>query len=375
MNSVIEQAFDKSLETVPSSEQQRQKIMEEFGLDLKDARIVVVGCGGAGSNTINRLTNMGVEGAKTVALNTDVKHLSRTNAHHKLLIGKDLTRGLGAGGYPEVGRNAALESEKDIKKVLAEADMVYIVTGLGGGTGTGSAPVVAKIAKELGAITIGAVTMPFKIEGARMAKAEDGLFQLRQKCDTAIVIENDRLLKVAGDLPVDQAFAVSDNIIATMIKGVTETISMPSLVNLDYADVKTIMHSGGVATVGFGESDTDHRAEEAVVKALTNPLLDVDYTGGSGALLHITGGKDLRLEEVNLIGEYVSKQLDPEAQVIWGSRIDPNFSGKIRVITIITGVNSPYIMGPVAKKHTLQKQQAESHNLSEEFGIRMMVEG
>ena len=374
MESVIEQAFDKSFSEPLSFEEQKKRIQEEFGLEINDARIVVVGCGGAGSNTINRLTNMGIGGAKTVAVNTDVKHLARTNAHHKILIGKELTRGLGAGGHPEVGKNAALENEKDLKKVLAEADMVYIVAGLGGGTGTGSAPVISRIAKEMGAITIGAVTMPFRIEGSRIAKAEDGLYQLRQKCDTAIVIENDRLLKVAGDLPLDQAFAVSDNIIATMIKGVTETISMPSLVNLDYADVKTIMHSGGVATVGFGESDTDNRAEEAVVKALTNPLLDVDYTGGSGALLHITGGKDLKLEEVNLIGEYVSRQLDPEAQVIWGSRIDPGFSGKIRVITIITGVNSPYIVGPLAQKQLNLKKQAETKNVSEEFGIKVFTE-
>lgn len=374
MNSVIEQAFDKTFKEPMDPELQRKAIQEQFGLDIKDARIVVVGCGGGGSNTINRLTTMGVEGAKTLALNTDVKHLTRTNAHSKILIGKDLTRGLGAGGYPEVGKKAALENEKDIKRVLSDADMVYVVAGLGGGTGTGSAPEVARIAKELGSIVIGAVTMPFKIEGTRMAKAEDGLFQLRQYCDTAIVIENDRLLKVAGDLPIEQAFAVSDNIIATMIKGVTETISMPSLVNLDYADVKTIMHSGGVATVGFGESDTDNRAEDAVVKALTNPLLDVDYTGGSGALLHITGGPDLKLEEVNLIGEYVSKQLDPDAQVIWGSRIDPNFGGKVRVITIITGVNSPYIVGPFGQKQATLKQQAQSQNVSEELGIKVLLE-
>ncbi len=375
MNSIVEKVFDNTFKEPMDRELQRKSIQEQFGIDLKDARIVVAGCGGGGSNTINRLTTMGVEGAKTLALNTDVKHLTRTNAHNKILIGKELTRGLGAGGYPEVGKKAALENEKDIKKVLADADMVYVVAGLGGGTGTGSAPEVARIAKELGSIVIGAVTMPFKIEGARMAKAEDGLFQLRQYCDTAIVIENDRLLRVAGDLPIEQAFAVSDNIIATMIKGVTETISMPSLVNLDYADVKTIMHSGGVATVGFGESDTDNRAEDAVVKALTNPLLDVDYTGGSGALLHITGGPDLKLEEVNLIGEYVSKQLDPDAQVIWGSRIDPNFGGKVRVITIITGVNSPYIIGPFGQKQAKIKTEATTHNLSEEFGIKVFVEG
>jgi len=373
MNSIIEQAFDKTFKEPLDPEEQRKRIQEEFGIDLRDAKIVVVGCGGAGNNTVNRLTSMGVQGAKTVAVNTDVRHLSRIKADQRILIGKELTRGLGAGGLPDVGKQAAHENEKDLKKALADADMVYVLAGLGGGTGTGSAPVVAKLAKELGTIVIGAVTMPFKIEGTRIAKAEDGLFQLRQYCDTSIVIENDRLLKIAGDLPLDQAFGVADNLIATTIKGVTETISMPSLVNLDYADVKTIMHSGGVATVGFGESDTNNRAEEAVVKALTNPLLDVDYTGGSGALLHITGGQDLRLDEVNLIGEYVSKQLDPDAQVIWGSRIDPNFGGKIRVITIITGVNSPYLVGPYAAKQAQQKLQAESHDVSHELGIKVFA--
>jgi cell division protein FtsZ len=204
--------------------------------------------------------------------------------------------------------------------------------------------------------------MPFKIEGARISKAEDGLYQLRQVCDTVIVIENDRLLKVAGDLPLEQAFGVADNLISTIIKGVTETIATPSLVNLDYADVKTIMHSGGVAAVGFGESDTKNRAEEAVVKAMTNPLLEVNYDGGTGALVHITGGADLKLDEVNLIGEYVSKQLDPDAQVIWGARINSDFKGKLRVITIITGVKSPYILGPVAKEEAKK-------DFSQELGI------
>ena len=205
--------------------------------------------------------------------------------------------------------------------------------------------------------------MPFSVEGARIGKAEDGLYQLRQVCDTVIVIENDRLLQVAGNLPLQQAFAVADDLVANMIKGITETISQPSLVNLDYADVRTIMHSGGVATVGFGESDTKNRAEECVIKAMTNPLLEVDYQGGSGSLIHITGGEDLRLEEVNLIGEYVSKQLDPEAQVIWGARIDPNFKGKMKVITIMTGVKSPYILGPVAR------QEEGDRDVNKELGI------
>lgn len=345
-------------------------IQDQFGLDVKAAKILVLGTGGAGNNCVSRLTDMGVKGAGTVAINTDAKHLSISQAGHKLLVGREITKGLGAGGYPDVGKRAAEESEREIRKMLEGVDMVYLVTGLGGGTGTGATPVIARIAKEMGAITIGCATMPFRIEGARMGKAEDGLYQLRQVCDTVMVIENDRLLRIAGDLPLQQAFGVADNLISTIIKGITETISQPSLVNLDYADVKTIMHSGGVAAVGFGESDTKNRAEEAVVKAMTNPLLEVNYEGGTGALVHITGGSDLKLDEVNLIGEYVSKQLDPDAQVIWGARINPDFKGKLRVITLVTGVQSPYILGPVA-----QQEKAETRDFSQELGIPMVQQG
>ncbi len=373
MESIIQQTFDKSFGELQAQAVQtsvvekniEKEVFEAFGVQIRGARIVVVGCGGAGNNTVNRLSTMGIRGAKTVALNTDARHLARVKADERILIGRDLTRGLGAGGHPEVGRKAAEEAGTDIKRVLKDADMVYVLAGLGGGTGTGSAPVVAKYAKESGAIVIGAVTMPFKIEGTRQVKAEDGLTLLRQVCDTTIVVENDKLLKVAGDLPLDQAFAVADTLFSTMIKGITETIAEPSLVNLDYADVRTIMHSGGVATIGFGECDTNNRAEEAIVKALSNPLLDVDYTGGTGALLHITGGPDLKLDEVNLIGEYVSKQLDSDAQVIWGTRIDPNFHGKIRVITVITGVKSPYIVGPV------KEQTKPVQTYSPDLGIKI----
>ncbi len=366
----VQNLFDKSFSDASPKPAQRslnESIQDEFGLDAKEARIVVLGTGGAGNNTVTRLYEMGVKGAITVAVNTDAKHLSVSKADRKLLIGKDLTRGLGAGGYPTTGKKAAEESEKDLRALLKDVDMLYIVAGLGGGTGTGSGPEIARIAKDMGAIVIGCVTMPFKIEGGRMGKAEDGLAHMRQVCDTVIAIENDKLLGVAGDLPLQQAFGVADNLISTIIKGVTETIATPSLVNLDYADVKTIMHSGGVAAVGFGESDTKNRAEEAVTKAMTNPLLEVDYTGGTGALIHITGGSDLRLDEVNMIGEFVSGKLDSEAQVIWGSRIDPDFKGRIRVITIVTGVKSPYILGPVAQEEAEKARRYES-----ELGIPMV---
>ncbi len=367
MESLIEEVLGK--EPAEASKKREGEIIipqekkgedEDFGLDVKAAKIVVVGCGGAGNNAVTRLTEMGIQGASTVAINTDLKHLKISRADKRILIGKQITRGLGAGGYPHVGKKAAEESLQELKATLEGADMVYVVTGLGGGTGTGSAPVVSKLARELGAIVIGFVTMPFKIEGSRMGKAEDGLYNLRQFADTVIVVENDKLLKIAGDMPLQKAFAVADGLVSTIIKGITETIATPSLVNLDYADVKTIMHSGGVAAVGMGESNTSSRAEEAVTKAMENPLLDISYEGGRGALVHVTGGEDLKLEEVNLIGDRVSRQLDPDAQVIWGARIDPKFSNRIRVITIVTGVKSPFVLGPLEDEDKVKREIVSS---------------
>ena len=346
-----------------SMEQPRR---DDIDFESYKARIFVVGAGGAGNNTVSRLSTKGILGATIIACNTDARHLAITKADKKILIGKELTKGLGAGGYPDVGRKAAEESKNEIKEALKSVDMVFVTAGMGGGTGTGAAPIIAKLAKEQGAIVIGVVTLPFKIEGARIGKAEEGLTQLRQNCDTVIVIENQKLLKLAGDLPLKQAFAVADDLIATMIKGITETISQPSLVNLDYADVKAIMKAGGVAAIGVGESTSEHRAHEAVSKALNHPLLEVDYTGATGALIQVIGGEDMKLEEINQIGEAVSKQLDPDAQVIWGARIVPEYDNKIQVITIVTGVKSPFILGPAARKES-------SHSaMSQTLGIEMI---
>jgi len=218
----------------------------------------------------------------------------------------------------------------------------------------------------MNAICVSTVTLPFKLEGARMIKAEEGLQALREVCDTVIVIENQRLLEVAGNMPLKQAFAVADDLVATMIKGITETISEPSLVNLDYADVRAIMKSGGVAAIGVGESDSQERAQEAVLKALNHPLIDVDYTGATGALIQIIGGEDIKLDEVSLIGEKVHEFLDKDAQIIWGARIIPEYENKLQVITIITGVKSPFILGPVAKEEIARS------SMSKELGIEMI---
>ncbi len=327
---------------------------DKYGINFDElkagkASIKVFGCGGAGCNTITWLFNKGIQGATVFALNTDALHLSVSKADEKILIGKELTRGLGCGGFPEQGKEAAKESMVELKKAVGGADMCFVVAGEGGGTGTGAAPIVAQLAKEQGAVTIGVVTMPFETEKARIDKAEFGLQQLREVADTVIVIDNNRLVDIAGNLPVEQAFAVANELISTMIKGIVETITIPSLINLDYADVSAIMRDGGVAVIGIGESDTANRVEESVKQALSHPLLDIDYKGASGALIHVICGDDLKLEELNNVGQLVTENLSPEAQVIFGARINKDFKGKVRVITIITGVKSPYVLGKVAR--------------------------
>ena len=335
--------------------------------DLKagKANIKVFGVGGAGSNAITWLFNKGINGATVYGVNTDALHLSITKADDKILIGKELTRGLGAGGKSEVGREAAKESISELKKATSGADMIFIIGGEGGGTATGAMPVIAQLAKETGAVVIGVVTMPFDCEKARIDKAEFGLQELRDHVDTVIVIDNNRLVDIAGQLPIQQAFAVANELISTMIKGIVETITLPSLINLDYADVSAIMKRGEVAVIGIGEADSSDRVNEAVRQALTHPLLEVDYRGANGALIHITCGPDMKLEEFSQIGKLVTENISPEAQVIIGARINKDYEGKVRVITIMTGVSSPYILG----KQRLKESYQESHRSFSELGI------
>lgn len=317
------------------------------------ANIKVIGAGGMGCNAVTWLFNKGINGATIYAMNTDALHLSVTKADEKLLIGKELTRGLGCGGMPQRGREAAKEAMVDVKKAVGNADMVFVIAGMGGGTGTGAAPEIAKLAKETGSVVIGVVTMPFEAEKARIDKAEFGLQELREVTDTCIVLDNNRLVDIAGQLPIEQAFAVANELVSTMVKGIVETITLPSLINLDYADVSSIMKNGGVAVIGIGENDSTDRVNEAVKQALTHPLLDVDYSGASGALIHITCGPDLKLEEFDIIGRTVSENLSPEAQVIIGARISKDFVGKVRVITIMTGVKSPYVLGKEVESQSI----------------------
>jgi cell division protein FtsZ len=334
--------------------------------EVGQAKMIVIGCGGGGQNMVDWIQSKGISGAETIAINTDLQDLKLKKADKKILVGKEVTKGLGAGGRPEIGTAAANESITEIKELVKNKDMTFVCAGMGGGTGTGVAPVVAKCAKDAGSIVVGVVTMPFSIERARIDKAEYGLKQLRQLCDTVVVIDNNRLVKIAGNLPVKQAFAVANELITVMIKGIVEIISVPSLVNLDFADVQAIMKSGGVATVGMGMSDTNRRVEESVEEALSNPLLDIDYNGASGALIHVTGSNNMTLEEVSRAGELITQSLHPDANVIWGARVDESMAKRITVMTIMTGVKSPHILGAESK----EDYKEETIKSSDDLGIK-----
>ena len=308
-------------------------------------RIVIVGCGGAGNNTVNRIHHMGVSGAETIAINTDKQHLDMIQADKRILIGKSLTKGLGAGGYPDVGKRAAEMARPTLEAVLESADLVFITAGMGGGTGTGSAPVVASIAKEQGAIVVGMVSHPFQVEKARLIRAEEGLEALASASDSVIVLDNNRLKNFVPNLPLGQAFSVMDQLIGETVKGISETITEPSLINIDYADVRAIMSKGGVAVMLVGESKQQNKAESVVRECLSNPMLDIDYRGATGSLIHITGGTDLTLQDAEEVATSLTYELDPHADVIWGARVRNDMEGKIRVLAIMTGVKSAQILG------------------------------
>ncbi|NYT19066.1 MAG: cell division protein FtsZ [Methanosarcinales archaeon] len=342
MQSIVQEA----LRHTEKEKEYRQSIsaddqFEGFGMP----RITIVGCGGAGNNTINRLYNIGIEGAETIAINTDKQHLDHIRADKKILVGKTLTRGLGAGGYPEVGAKAAELARGTLEEIFKESDLVFVTAGMGGGTGTGVAPVVAEIAKEQGAIVVGMVSSPFRVERARTVKAEEGLEEFRRAADTVIVLDNNRLLDYVPNLPIEQAFSVMDQLIAETVKGITETITQPSLINLDYADIRAIMGCGGVAVMLVGDSKNQDKSNDVVRTALNHPLLDVDYRGATGSLVHITGGPDLSLKEAEEIAASLTYELSPNANVIWGARIRDDYEGKVRVMAIMTGVQSAQVLG------------------------------
>lgn len=309
--------------------------LNSFG--VPNPRIMIVGCGGSGNNTLNRITHLGVEGAVTVAINTDKQHLDHTRALQKLLVGRHITRGLGAGGDPSTGRRCAEAGREMIKKIVTGADLVFIASGLGGGSGTGICPIVAEEAKAAGALVVGIVTTPFHVERRqRMARALEGLESLRRIADAVLVLDNNRLLHYVPNLPLDEAFSIMDQLVAEIVKGIVETITMPSLINLDFADVRAIMANGGVTMMLYGESDRG--PEEVVHEALNHPLLDVDITGATGVLIHVTGGQYMTLESASRVVDLLTAKVSEDANVIWGARQDAGFGDTIKVMAIITGV-------------------------------------
>lgn len=331
-------------------------------------RIKVVGCGGGGNNTINRISEVGVKGIMTIAVNTDAQDLLYTNAERKILIGRELTRGIGAGSNPKLGEEAAKENEHELKKVLEGTDMVFLTCGLGGGTGTGSIPYIAQLAKKMGILSVAIVTVPFMMEGShRMENAMIGLEKLEQSINTLIVIPNEKLLELAPHLPLQTAFKVADEILTNAVKGIAELVTKIGLVNLDFADVKTIMNEGGVALIGLGESDSsENRALESVEKALDNPLISVDISSATGALINISGGENLTLDECRKIVDTIGQRLDARAKIIWGAQIYKDLEKTVRTMVIITGVKSEQIFGEDNKYFT-RKQKFIENELGIEF--------
>ena len=347
----IDDAIKGSEETIENSAPKKSNddLDEELLKIIEGSRanIIVVGTGGAGNNTISRLNEIGIEGAKTITVNTDAQDLFYSVSDKKLLLGRQTCGGLGAGGEPTIGEESAEESEEDIREELEGADMVFVTCGLGGGTGTGSAPVISKVAKKAGALTVAVATMPFSAEGVkRRENAEIGLAKLQENADTVIVIPNDKLLEVAPNLPLNKAFMASDEILGRAVKGITELITKPGLISLDFADISSIMKGSGMAMIGMGESESGDRAIESVHEALSSPLLDIDISNAKGALINISGSSDLTLNEAEKIVQIVGDRLDPEANIIWGAQIDEDLQNMIRTTIVVSGVKSQYTIEP-----------------------------
>ncbi len=332
------------LRSTDSEDEELKRVLASLKTNIK-----IAGCGGAGSNTINRIVEEGIVGADMYAFNSDAQHLLAIHAPHKILLGRRATRGLGAGSVPQIGEEATIEAEEEVRAALQGADIVFITCGLGGGTGTGGAPVLARISREMGALTIAIVTKPFEAEGiVRMQNAEYGLDRLVDVSDTVIVIPNDKLLEIVPRLALNAAFKVADEILMRSIKGIVEIITKVGLVNLDFADLKTIMKGGGVAMIGLGEADAEDRAVEAVNEALNSPLLEVDVSDATGALVNVSGGGDMTVTEAEKVAAEIHKRINPQARIIWGAQIDPALEHTIRVMLVVTGVKSKQILGSTA---------------------------
>ncbi|MDH5375818.1 MAG: cell division protein FtsZ [Candidatus Bathyarchaeota archaeon] len=339
---------EKALETPQSFIEEEERI-EQFAR-LCEPSIAAAGIGGAGCNVISWVKERGVTGGKLVSINTDAPHLRMSKADRRILIGEKLTKGLGCGGYPELGEKALCESADRVVEELCAANIIFLIAGLGGGTGTGATVALAeKLRKQFLSLPaphliVGVVTLPFDVETARMDIAKNGLNRLKGICDTVVVIDNNRLVKIAGNLPFREALGVANTTIGKFVKGITETITTASLINLDYADLRAIMEGSGLASIGIGEGKGEGRVEQAVERALNGRLLDIeDVTKARGLLIHVSGGEDLTLYEVNHAAEIVKRSLPPKAKVVWGARVDEELQGSASVMAVITGVESAFL--------------------------------
>ena len=335
------------------------------------ANIKVLGLGGAGNNAVNRMVTSGLRGVEFWSVNCDLQALNVSIADHKLQIGSKLTKGLGAGSDPEIGLKAAEESKEDIELAIEGSDMIFLTCGMGGGTGTGAAPLIADIAKSQGALTIGVVTKPFRFEGpVRMGQAEDGAMLLKDRVDALIVIPNDKLLQVVEkSTTIVDAFKVADDVLRQGVQGIADLITIPGLINLDFADVKTIMRNAGSAMMGIGSGSGENRAVEAAEAAISSPLLEETITGARGVILNVTGGEDLSLHEVNDAAEVIYNAVDPEANIIFGSVIDEKLKGEVVITVIATGFKS------VAGKPIVSKDfQDKIEEANKSFASQTVVE-
>lgn len=321
--------------------------------------VAVVGLGGAGCNITTWIAGKGIAGGRIIAANTDVNHLHVQKADKLIVLGEKLCKGRGCGGYPEMGAQATQENAAELKAELEGSNLVFLVAGLGGGTGTGAIPVVAGITRELGALTVGCVTIPFTIEMARRERAREAINLLAQSCDSVVIIDNSKLREVAGNLPLKEALNVANALVGAFVKNLTDTITQPSLVNLDYADLRAVMERGGVSSIGIGEGDGADRVAKAVAQAISTPLLDVtDISASYGVLIHIVGGEDLTLEEVAVTGEMIMDKVPNTKRIIWGAKVDNNLTGKVRVMAVLTGVESPFISGTTKKEKVVEEEPA-----------------
>jgi cell division protein FtsZ len=324
--------------------------IKEFAKTAKPS-VAVVGLGGAGCNITTWIAEKGITGGRIIAANTDVNHLYVQKADKMILLGEKLCKGHGCGGYPEMGAQATRENAAELKAELEGTNLVFLVAGLGGGTGTGAIPVVADITRSVNSLTIGCVTIPFTIEMSRREKAREAIKLLAESCDSVVIIDNSKLREVAGNLPLKDALNVANALVGAFVKNLTDTITQPSLVNLDYADLRAVMERGGISSIGIGEGDGVDRVIKAVSQAIATPLLDVtNFNDCYGVLIHIVGGEDLTLEEVAVTGELIMDTVPNTKRIIWGAKVDNNLTGKVRVMAVMTGVQSPFITGAVREK-------------------------